>query len=92
MNNPQKGWAAELTPLQFIQQFYGANEDDVCFTVSYRPYEYGRHIESMPLDKAIEKLQKDIDEMREFMAAFGVEEFAKEATFNIWLKHLVRFS
>ena len=77
----------DLSPLQFLQDFYGC---DNC-TVTYRICEGGSRVLSMPMDLAVEKLQHDIDELSDFMRAFGVEEYAKEATFNLWLKKLVAF-
>lgn len=78
---------SDLTPLQFLQNYYGC----VDCSINYRSYEYGSHIVIMSMDEAVKAIERDIDEMFDFLCHFGIEGAAKEATFKIWEKHLVKF-
>lgn len=76
--------------LSFLQKTY--NTQQKSFAINYRPYEYGSLVEVLPIERAIEKIEKDICEMQEFLKAFNIEnadERGIESTFKIWKKHLV---
>lgn len=81
------GVADNLSPLQFLQNYYGCED---C-SISYRPYEYGAFVETMRMERAVEKMEQDIKDMVDFFRCYGIEDKAKEAVFSIWEKHLVKF-
>lgn len=73
-----------MTPLEFLQDFYGYDDCTVYYNV------YGKHIEPYSMEEAAALLQKDLDDMIELFAEHGIAEKAKEATFSMWEKKLVR--
>ena len=59
-------------------------------TVNYRPYEYSNHVISLSPEKANEMFEKDLVEMIAFFDAYGLNTAkAKEATEQIWRRHIV---
>lgn len=79
-----------MTATEFLKNEAGA--DEIC-NINYKPYEYGSLVESVPFKKAVEMIEKDIQEMVEFLSGYGIEdeEKAKDGTFKIWKNHLVIF-
>lgn len=78
----------DISPLQFLQNYYGCED---C-AINYRPYEYGAYVETISVKEAVTRIERDIQQMTEFLRGYGIEDKAKEATFSIWEKHLVKFS
>lgn len=61
-------------------------------TVYYRPYEYGRIVETKPFDEALKEFEDDIKKMEDFFISYDVNpDYAVEATCKIWRTHLVFF-
>ena len=61
-------------------------------TVNYKPYEHSNKVDALSPEKAQEMFNKDLADMIEFFASYGLdEEKAKAATEQIWKKHLVNF-
>ena len=77
-----------MEPKEFLMKTCHAGEND---NINYRPYEDGSLIQSIPIKKAVQMLEDDIEEMKKFLAQYHLESKAKEATFKIWKKHLVVF-
>lgn len=73
---------------RFLMDFCKCGEND---NINYKPYEHGSFVQSMHIDKAVEMLKKDIEEMHVFLSAYGITEKEKaiEGTFRIWKRHLV---
>lgn len=59
--------------------------------ISYKLYENGNIIQSIPFKKALKMFEKDIEEMEIFLSEYGLEEKVIEATCKIWRKHIVIF-
>lgn len=81
-----------MTSNEFLRSFYDVNNTD-SFSINYRIAE-GYPIQSIEINIAVKKLEKDIEEMKQFFRDFGIDENkAEEATYSLWSKSkLVRFS
>ena len=77
-----------MKPLEFLMAVCNASEND---NIYYKPYVYGNLVQSIPMRKAVEMVEKDIEEMKEFFIPYHLEDKAEEATYNIWKNHLVVF-
>lgn len=78
------------SPKEFLMRVCGCGESD---HINYKPVENGSLVEAIHIDKAVEKLEHDIKEMKEFFKGFNVDGDIKEkatlAAYDIWSKHLV---
>lgn len=64
--------------------------NDGTSVINYKYYLHSSVVDCIPFNTALEKLNADIEEMKECFRAFGIdEEKAIESTYNIWMKHLV---
>jgi len=72
---------------EFLQSIYGDDVKEVYYQIT-ESYPY----RAMPIEEAVEKINADIEEMREFLSEYfsGLEldEKAHKAAFGIWKKHL----
>ena len=59
--------------------------------INYKPYEYANVIHSIPMIKAVEMVEKDIEEMKEFLKPYHLENKAQCAVYQNWRKKLVVF-
>lgn len=76
------------TPKDFLMRVC---KNDGTSNVNYRYVEYSNITHSLNFEKALNMLKSDIEEMKKFLSAYGIndEEKAIQATYDIWLKHLV---
>lgn len=81
-----------MTSTEFLRSYYGA-ESKESFSVNYRIAE-GCAIQSIDITIAAKKLEKDIEDMRQFFREHGADvSKAEEATYFIWKRDkLVRYS
>lgn len=77
-----------MEPIEFLMKTCHVGEND---NINYEPYEHGRNIQVIHIKKAVEMLENDIEDMKEFLTQYHLESKAKEATFRIWKKHLIVF-
>ena len=73
---------------EFLQSIYGNGVKEIFYRIS-ESYPY----RAMPIEEAVEKINTDIEEMREFLLGYFTEDElddkAQRATFGIWKKHLL---
>lgn len=77
-----------MEPLEFLMKECHACEND---NINYKPYEYGFQIQSISMRKAVEMVEKDIEEMKEFLKPYHLENKAQCAVYQNWRKKLVVF-
>lgn len=72
---------------EFLQSIYGDDVKEVYYQIT-ESYPY----RAMPIEEAVEKINADIEEMREFLSEYvtdnELDEKAHKAVFGIWKKHL----
>jgi hypothetical protein len=72
---------------EFLQSIYGDDVKEVYYQIT-ESYPY----RAMPIEEAVEKINADIEEMREFLSEYvaddELDEKAHKAAFGIWKKHL----
>jgi hypothetical protein len=72
---------------EFLQSIYGDDVKEVYYQIT-ESYSY----RAMPTEEAVEKINADIEEMREFLSEYvtgnELDEKAYKAVFGIWKKHL----
>lgn len=75
-----------MEPLDFLKEICHADEND---NINYKPYEYSNVVESIPMREAVEKVKKDIEEMKEFLTPYHLEDKAQCAAYKQWRKKLI---
>lgn len=75
-----------MKPLDFLKEVCHVDEND---NINYKPYEYSNIIQSIPIRKAVEMLNKDIEEMKEFLSPYHLQSKAQWAVYKLWRKKLV---
>lgn len=75
-----------MKPLDFLMEVCHADEND---NINYKPYEYGHLVQSIPMRKAVEMVERDIKEMEKFLSPYHRESEAQCAVYKIWKKKLV---
>ena len=73
---------------EILKKLCHCGEND---NISYKLYENGNIIQSIPFKKALKMFEKDIEEMKSFLSEYGLEEKAIESTCKIWKNHIVIF-
>jgi hypothetical protein len=72
---------------EFLQSIYGDDIREVYYQIS-ESYPY----RAMPIEEAVEKINADIEEMREFLSGYvaddELDDKAQRAAFGIWKNHL----
>ena len=72
---------------EFLQSIYGNDVKEVFYQIS-ESYPY----RAMPIEEAIEKINADIEEMKEFLSGYvtddDLDNKARRAAFGIWKNHL----
>lgn len=78
-----------MTPREFLEHKYGM-KTGANFAVCYRIVPYGSLIESYNVEDAVQKIERDIEEMRHTLACYDVDvKHAEQAVYDIWSKHLI---
>lgn len=71
---------------EFLQSIYGDDVREVFYQITEFSYR------AMPIEEAVEKINADIEEMREFLSEYftgdELDDKAQRAAFGIWKKHL----
>lgn len=75
-----------MKPLDFLMEVCHAGEND---NINYKPYEYGNLVQSIPMRKAVEIVERDIKEMKKFLSPYHLESKAQCAVYKQWRKKLV---
>lgn len=75
-----------MKPLEFLMKECHADEND---NINYKPYEYGSVVQSIPIRRAVEMLNKDIEEMEEFLSPYHLQSKAQRTVYKQWRKKLV---
>jgi hypothetical protein len=72
---------------EFLQSIYGDDVREVYYQIT-ESYPY----RAMPIEEAVEKINADIEEMRELLSEYVTDDEldnkAQRAAFGIWRKHL----
>lgn len=72
---------------EFLQSIYGNDVKEVLYRIT-ESYPY----KAMPIEEAVEKINADIEEMRDFLSEYftgdELEDKAQRAAFGIWKNHL----
>ena len=72
---------------EFLQSIYGNDVKEVYYQIT-ESYPY----RAMPIEEAVEKINADIEEMREFLSEYftgdELDVKAQRAAFGIWKNHL----
>ena len=74
--------------LELLKEVCCADEDD---NINYKPYEHANVIQSIPMSKAVEMVEKDIEEMKEFLIPYHLEAKAQFAVYKLWREKIVVF-
>ena len=75
-----------MKPIEFLMKECHASEND---NINYKPYENSNLIQSVPMNQAVQMVEKDIEEMEEFLSPYHLDSKAEEAAYHVWKKHLV---
>ena len=70
-----------MNPLDFLMEVCHAGEND---NINYKPYEYGNLVQSIPMRKAVEMVEEDIEEMKEFLKPYHLEDKARCVVYKLW--------
>lgn len=58
--------------------------------VNYRPYKYGRVVESLSFTEAVDKFMNDFEDMKEYVGHLNItENEVFKINCDIWRKHIV---
>lgn len=72
---------------EFLQSIYGNDAKEVFYLIT-ESYPY----RAMPIEEAVEKINADIEEMREFLSEYftgdELNDKPQRAAFGIWKNHL----
>ena len=73
---------------EFLQSIYGDDVKEVFYQIAT-----GYPYKAIPIREAVEKLEADIEEMREFLSGYfpseELDDKAHRSAFGIWKKHLL---
>ena len=73
---------------EFLQSVYGNDVKEIFYQIAT-----GYPYKAIPIEEAVEKLEADIEEMREFLSGYfpseELDDKAHRSAFSIWKKHLL---
>lgn len=70
-----------MKPIEFLMKECHASEND---NINYKPYENSNLIQSVPMNQAVQMVEKDIEEMEEFLSPYHLDSKAEEAAYHVW--------